>query len=988
LTKTPATIFGEKGSLKVRRIGFLSQDQVVHCSSGFAFAAIYLSSSMHAKATRMKTDELRQKYLDFFESKGHTVCASDVMVPKWDKSVLFTPAGMNQFKDHFLGKVDLEFTRATTSQKCLRTGDIENVGRTAYHHTFFEMLGNFSFGDYFKRDAIHWAWEFLTDKKWLGFDPARLSVTVYLDDDEAADIWHKDIGLTLGQIQRLDEKENFWPASSPSKGPDGVCGPCSEIFFHPDDGPECEIWNLVFTQFNRVGDPPNNLQPLPSKNIDTGMGLERTAAVLQGASTNFHIDSLMPIVQGTAEVCGVKYEPESDNGRRIRRITDHIRACSLAIHENVYPGTKKEEFVVRLLLRRAVLQGYEMGLRDPFLYQLVPVVVEQLQNPYPELRETIERVQSVIKSEENSFYGLVERGIPRIQALADEAKKSGANKLDAAKIASTYQTYGVPAEIAESVAEENGLEFDWAEFGQAMDEFSEISSSGEKTVMGDAGPLDDIKREVKTTPFLGYDSVEEKVSVVGLINDFEGSQSLEDQLAKSDAIQCLVTDKTPFYAESGGQIGDAGVVTGPDGKFEVHDTQKTGDVFYHIGRVVEGSISKGEVVTATVTSDRRDGICRAHSATHILHYALQQNLGQHAQQRGSKVSDDHLRFDFANLDPVPIETLDAIEKQSNERIQESATITAEILPLEDARNQGAMMLFGEKYPDPVRMVSIGDFSKELCGGVHLGNSADVAALEIVSEENVAAGTRRIQALTGEKAKQHQQQILEDAAKIKGQLGVSVFDIPEAVRRLSQQVKDLKKQLNTGQKAKQQDGVFPHSSRSDGDYYESRTAMRHAAQHLNIPISEVAARVDALQSELGLLTTQIEKLKEAGDIDPDELLNNSEAIGDIKLIVKELPGINAGLMRKTIDQLLKKSDNVAALFVTSPSDSKVVLAAGLSRSLVDRGLNAGEWVSQVAVVLGGRGGGKPDFAQAGGKDPEKIPEALETAVGYIKSKHSV
>jgi len=341
----------------------------------------------------MKTDEIRQRYLDFFKSKGHTVCDSDVLVPKWDPTVLFTPAGMNPFKDHFLGNVELEFTRATSSQKCLRTGDIENVGRTAYHHTFFEMLGNFSFGDYFKKDAIHWAWEFLTDKKWMGIDPQRLTVTVYLDDDEASDIWHKEVGLPLDRIHRLGEHDNFWPAGAPTDGPDGVCGPCSEIFFHPDDGPECEIWNLVFTQFNRSGNPPDNLSPLPSKNIDTGMGLERMAATMQGAETNFHIDSLLPIVHAAAEICGVKYEANSDNGRRMRRITDHVRACTMAIHENVLPGKEKENYTVRRLLRRAVLQGYQIGLRDPFLAKLVPAVVDSLKDPYPELKQTLDSVQ-------------------------------------------------------------------------------------------------------------------------------------------------------------------------------------------------------------------------------------------------------------------------------------------------------------------------------------------------------------------------------------------------------------------------------------------------------------------------------------------------------------------------------------------------------------------------------------------------------------------
>ena len=359
----------------------------------------------------MKTDELREKYLAFFETKDHTRCASDVLVPTWDPSVLFTPAGMNQFKDHFLGKVKLEFTRATSCQKCLRTGDIENVGRTAYHHTFFEMLGNFSFGDYFKRDAINWAWEFLTEKKWLNIDPARLSVTVYKDDDEAASIWAADVGLSSDRIQRMDEDENFWPANAPSQGPDGVCGPCSEIYYHPDSGQEVEIWNLVFTQFNRVGDPPNNLRPLPSKNIDTGMGLERTLATLQGVQSNYHIDSVLPIVQAAAEVCGRKYDSLTDDGRRLRRITDHVRACTFAIHENVYPGPNKEKYVVKRLLRRAVLDGHQMGLRDPFLHQIVPAVVETMKVPYPELAETVVGVTGVIEREESNFFGTIDAGL-------------------------------------------------------------------------------------------------------------------------------------------------------------------------------------------------------------------------------------------------------------------------------------------------------------------------------------------------------------------------------------------------------------------------------------------------------------------------------------------------------------------------------------------------------------------------------------------------
>ncbi|MEO2046770.1 MAG: alanine--tRNA ligase-related protein, partial [Pirellulales bacterium] len=395
----------------------------------------------------MKTDELREKFLAFYETKGHRRCASDVLVPTWDPSVLFTPAGMNQFKDHFLGKVKLEFTRATTCQKCLRTGDIDNVGRTAYHHTFFEMLGNFSFGDYFKREAIGWAWEFLTDKQWLGIDPQRLSVTIYKDDQEAGQIWADDIGLPSTRIESMGEDENFWPASAPSQGPDGVCGPCSEIYYLDNDGQQVEIWNLVFTQFNRVGDPPDNLRPLPSKNIDTGMGLERTAAALQGVPTNYHIDTLLPIVKTAAEVCGVEYQLDSENGRRLRRITDHVRACTFAVHENVYPGANKEKYVVKRLLRRAVLDGHQLGLHQPFLHQLVPAVVDAMKSGYPELTETLPRVQGVIQQEEANFFATIDDGLNRIERVFDEMRDQGRVRVHGAVAADLYQTYGVPPEL-------------------------------------------------------------------------------------------------------------------------------------------------------------------------------------------------------------------------------------------------------------------------------------------------------------------------------------------------------------------------------------------------------------------------------------------------------------------------------------------------------------------------------------------------------------
>ena len=833
-------------------------------------------------------------------------------------------------------------------------------------------------------------------------------MTVYLDDDEAADIWHKDIGLSLKQIQRLDENENFWPASAPSLGPDGVCGPCSEIFFHPDDGPECEIWNLVFTQFNREGAPPENLTPLPNKNIDTGMGLERTAATLQGASTNFHIDTLMPIVEAAAEVCGVKYDADSDNGRRLRRITDHVRACSLAIHENVYPGNKGAESVIRLLLRRATLQGYDMGLRDPFLYQLVPSVVEQLGKPYPELRETVERVASVIQAEENSFYSVIEKGIPRVEKIAKQSLESGRKELDMEMFFDAYQTHGVPSSIGESVAEQNGLTFDWVAFDELKDKHAIISNETETIVMGDAGPLDVIKREVKSTTFVGYEALETSTDVRGMYSehvevvqekDSESGKSKDknvtvqlrlESLEPCDRDLFVVVSDSPFYAESGGQVGDAGWIVGPNGKFEVLDTQKNGDVIIHRGRVSEGSLAVGDSVQAKVDADRRKGICRAHSATHILHYALQQNLGQHAQQRGSKVSEDHLRFDFSNMDPITSEQLASIEHQTIEKIESAQPIKAETLPLEAAREQGAMMLFGEKYPDPVRMVSIGEFSKELCGGTHLENSSEVVCFEISSEENMGSGTRRIQAWTGQRAKNNQQKILDDATAVAGQLNTVVPAIPNAVEQLTKSVKDLKKQLSAGRKSSADSEETCNTKIAEKEeltYFEVRTYMREAAAILNVPLLEVRDRIGSMVNEISTLEDQLEKLSAAGDVDANELIESAVMAGDVRIVARELPGANRGLMVQLIDQVRKKTNPVAILFATSPGEGEVLLSAGLSRDLVEKGFNAGAWIREVALVVDGKGGGKPDLAQAGGKNPDKISDALTTAIEFMKVKQS-
>ncbi|MCC6493941.1 MAG: alanine--tRNA ligase [Pirellulales bacterium] len=929
----------------------------------------------------MKTDELREKYLEFFASKGHRRVASDVLVPTWDPSVLFTPAGMNQFKDHFLGKVKLEFTRAASCQKCLRTGDIENVGRTAYHHTFFEMLGNFSFGDYFKREAINWAWEFLTDKKWLGIDPARLSATVYKDDDEAAGIWARDIGLAADRIERCGEDENFWPASAPSQGPDGVCGPCSEIYFHPDNGKSVEIWNLVFTQFNRVGLPPNNLRPLPSKNIDTGMGLERTAATLQGVPTNYHIDILLPIVLAAADVCGVNYELESETGRRCRRITDHVRACTFAVHENVYPGANKEKYVVKRLLRRAVLDGRQMGMRGPFLYKLVPAVVVAMKKPYPELAEPARRVAGVIEKEEENFFGTIDAGLNRIERVFDELRRDNRTRVEGAVAAELYQTFGVPPELFESLAAEHNLAFDWEGYAHAMEEHGEASGKVQHTVMGAKGPIDSLKHALHCTEFLGYETTEADALVKGIVTGKPPHDHLVDcmdETNRSEPIR-IVLDRTPFYGESGGQVGDVGALVADGVNFEIVDTQKDGALTIHYGHLRQGELHEGMKVRAVVDRRRRAGIRRAHSATHILHHALQKRLGSHAQQQGSKVDDDWLRFDFTNLSPVDGSQLAAVSADVSKHIAASAPIKWQTLPLAEARQQGAMMLFGEKYPDPVRMVSMGDFSKELCGGTHLTNTGEVGAFEIVSEEGVSAGTRRIVALTGEKATEHRRQIQAQLAEAAQRLGVHPLEVPAAVESLIEKRRDLKRALEAGVQPSPA-GPQRSPARTGGEATPEalKSALQEAARRLSVAPLGVVERIEAMLAEAAALGERLAQREAAGPLSADSLLEQAREHGGVTVVLAEVAGAEPNLMRQLIDQIRQKKPLSAVLLATRQGDDKVTLVAGVSKQLQQRGISAGKWIGPVAKAVGGGGGGRPDLAQAGGKEPAKLPEALQIA----------
>jgi len=872
----------------------------------------------------MKTDELREAYLSFFESKGCVRRPSDVLVPRDDKTVLFTPAGMNQFKNQFLGIGPLEFTRATTCQKCLRTGDIENVGNTAYHHTFFEMLGNFSFGDYFKREAIHWAWEFLTSKKWLGLDPERLRVTVYLDDDEAYNIWHDEIKLPASRISREDENENFWPAGAPSQGPDGVCGPCSEIYYHPPGShSDVEIWNLVFTQFNRVGDPPNNLRPLPKKNIDTGMGLERTASTLQGVQSNFEIDILKPLCLAAGEAVGVKYEFEAPRGRPLRRIADHVRAVTFCIHEGVHPDSEKQNYIVRQLLRRAVLEGYLLGKHEPFLHQLVPAVVDAMKNPYPEIAETAENVMEVIREEEEQFLGTVEKGVRKFQKLVDEARRSGSSTISGDAAWDLHSTDGFLIELTQAMAAKNNLKVDRSRFEVLQEEHKKGSGRGAflDAVMA-AGPLAALQKTTAGTEFLGYETTEAEGEVVGLIAE----KQLVDELVEigHESPVAVVLDRTPFYAEAGGQVGDTGVLIGDGCEFVVQDTQRDGSLILHIGHLKSGKLNLGMKLQAKVDAERRAGIRRAHSATHLLHHALQQTLGSHAMQRGSKVEDDHLRFDFTQPKPLTQEQLDEIEERINSRIIEAATVTCEVMDLEAAKKAGATALFGEKYPDRVRVVTMGDFSKELCGGTHLSNTGQIGLCKIIGEESVAKGVRRISALTG----------------------------PKALRKIR----------------------------------EEEALLRNVAALLKSPrIEDIPQRVTALQEEVKTLKRDLAKQatqSAAGTV--ESLLEQAEKIGDVTVVTQVIENADAEALRTLIDQVRRKAAPSAVL-LASGSEGKVTLIAGLTPDLVKRGLNASDWVKAAAKLVGGGGGGRPDLAQAGGKDPAKLPESIAAAKEFARGK---
>ena len=879
----------------------------------------------------METNVIRRKFLSFFEKKGHSLFPSDSLVPEDDPTLLFTGAGMNQFKDMFLGKGTLGVKSATTCQKCIRTGDIENVGKTPMHHTFFEMLGNFSFGDYFKLEAIEMAWEFMLNE--MKLPEERLSVSIYLDDEESYGIWLKKIGVPEDKIYRFGEKENFWPANAPSDGPNGPCGPCSEIFYDRGEdvgcgrkecAPDCdcgrfvEVWNLVFTQFDRKDG--GVLEPLPNKNVDTGMGLERMASVMQDVSTNFEIDIFKPIIQNISEITEVKYDSQTENGKLMNRIADHIRAIIFCISDGVLPSNEGRGYVERRLLRRAVRDGLKLGKEECFLYKLVPIIANVMHEAYSEIKQRRENIARIIKNEEERFHETLFMGNKRLDELMEGLRRSGQKRLSGQDAFQLYDTFGFPFEMTKSILEESGLNVDESGFEREMEKQREQARSSTQMTgnIFDEGPIGIIKETAKETTFLGYENCEIESRVIGLIID-------EKLVKAADTGQevHIVLEQTPFYAEAGGQVGDTGIVQTKNSKVEVSNTKKSNDIIVHIGKVVEGKIKTNENVTCVIDKGRRAAIKRNHSATHLLHYTLRQVVGQHAEQSGSLVAPERLRFDFHHFEGIKKDEIARIEELMNERIMENTPVATEEMALDKARKAGATALFGEKYGENVRVVSIGDYSQELCAGTHVKNTGEIGLFKITSESSIAAGIRRLEAVTGN----------------------------DALTRIRQKEKTLDRLCNV----------------------------------LDVQENMAVQRAEELMLQVRDLRKDVQKAKKEGTREfSSELIANAREISGVKIVTEVIEGVDIDDLRKTVDSLKESLGSVAIVLGTT-EDGKVTLITSLSNDLVKKGLHAGNIARDIAKIVGGGGGGRADMAQAGGQLPDKINEAIDLGFRIIQEK---
>ena len=872
----------------------------------------------------MSAADARRAFLEFFRERGHTIVPSSPLVPGNDPTLLFTNAGMVQFKDVFLGKEKRDYVRAVSSQRCVRAGgkhnDLENVGYTARHHTFFEMLGNFSFGDYFKRDAIRFAWEFLT--KTLALDPARLWVTVFRDDDEAADIWLKDIGVSPARFSRMGEASNFW-----AMGDTGPCGPCSEVFY--DHGPEIpggppgspdeegdrfvEIWNLVFMQFDRSAD--GTLTPLPKPSVDTGMGLERMAAVLQGVHSNYDIDLFKNLIRAAAKLADTT-DLESSS---LRVIADHIRACTFLIVDGVLPSNEGRGYVLRRIIRRAVRHGYKLGIDEPFFYKLVPVLEREMSSAYPELFRGREHAERVLKQEEERFAETLANGMALLEgAIARTVQSRGGQQggavIPGETVFKLYDTYGFPADLTADIARERGLAIDQAGFDAAMEEQRRRSQEASKFgVDMRAGSTLDAR-----TAFQGYEGLESEGRVVALLK----SGSPVDELRNGEEGE-VVLDRTPFYAEAGGQVGDTGTLVGAGSRFLVHDTIKRGAAHSHLGRVSEGKVRVGDVVRAHVDGERRRAVALNHTATHLLHAALRKELGTHVQQKGSLVAPDRLRFDFSHLQPVTAAELTDIERLVNAEIRRNAPAETRVMGYDSAVAAGAMALFGEKYEKDVRVLRIGDFSMELCGGTHVQRAGDIGLFKIVSESGVASGVRRIEAITGEAAVAYVEQndaLLRELAQLvrgsREDVKEKVQDVLERVRQMEKEVRTLKDRLASGQ---------------------------------------------------------------GGD-----LASGAVDVQGVKVVATKVEGADAGALRGAVDRLKDRLKSAVVVLASVEGPEKVVLVAGVTADQTAR-VKAGELAGTIAAKVGGRGGGRPDFAQAGGNNPAALDAALASVPDLVRAR---
>ncbi|KLV06758.1 alanyl-tRNA synthetase [Photobacterium aquae] len=871
----------------------------------------------------MSTDEVRNAYLKFFESKGHQIVDSSSLVPHNDPTLLFTNAGMNQFKDCFLGLEKRAYTRATTAQRCVRAGgkhnDLENVGFTARHHTFFEMLGNFSFGDYFKHDAIQFAWEFLTEV--LQLPKERLLVTVYKTDDEAFDIWNKTVGIPAERIIRIGDKEGGKPFESDNfwqMGDTGPCGPCTEIFYDHGDhiagGPPgspdedgdrfIEIWNNVFMQFNRHAD--GTMEPLPKPSVDTGMGIERISAIMQGVHSNYEIDIFQTLIKEAAKVIG--YEDLSNQSLRV--VADHIRSCAFLIADGVMPSNEGRGYVLRRIIRRAVRHGNKLGAKGAFFFKLVGPLADVMGSAGEELKKQQEMVEKVLKIEEENFGRTLDRGMA---ILAEALDALDGEVLDGETVFKLYDTYGFPADLTNDVARERGFSIDEEGFNDAMEaQRQRAREAGQFGVdYNDAIKVD------ADTEFCGYSATEGDATIVALYRE---GQSI-DSAAEGEEV-LVILDNTPFYAESGGQCGDTGVMSAEGIQFDVTDTQKFGNAIGHSGKVAAGSLTVGGKIKAVVDAARRAKISLNHSATHLMHAALRNLLGEHVAQKGSLVKPEGLRFDFSHLEGVKPEELREVERVVNEQIRRNHVISTDVMDIDAAKEKGAMALFGEKYDDEVRVLSMGDFSVELCGGIHASKTGDIGLFKIISEGGIAAGIRRIEAVTGE----------------------------AAIAALHEQEALLAKTANL---------------------------VKSDAASVATKVSALVAHSKQLEKEIQQLKDKLAAQESAG------LINQAKEINGVKVLIAKLDGADNKALRGMVDEL-KNQLGSGIVVLGNASDDKVGLIAGVTKDLIGK-VKAGELINMVALQVGGKGGGRPDMAQAGGTDAAALPAALESVTPWLAEK---